>query len=72
MNMNNNEKNFQNTVKPHDYTKIYSRISKRQLSNIIYNSIVKRFKNVDQNCINEKQIKYIIKQLKLSENPQMD
>lgn len=73
MNMNNvlMKQNFQNTVKPVTTTQKYTAEigSKRQLSNIIYNSIVKRFKNVDQNCINEKQIKYIIKQLKLSENP---
>ncbi len=42
---------------------------KRQLSNIIYNSILKRFKNVNQTHITEQHIKYIINQLGLNKDP---
>ena len=43
--------------------------NKRKLSNIIYNSLVKRIQNVNEEYISEKHIQFIIKKLNLDENP---
>ncbi len=42
---------------------------KRRLSNIIYNSILKKFKNITVNHISEQQISFIIKKLNLDDQP---